>query len=196
MSFTLRRGEISASPGLVGAGRTELLRAMFGLDPVRRGEVSVARVPAPLPGAALAAGGGLLSEDRKQEGLAAVLSSPTISRARVDAGSGWVRVAPPRSQRPPANWIRHSASGAGARARRWRRFPEATSRRSPSPACFISDVDVLLLDEPTRGIDVASKAQIYELMTGSPPGRRLRARAVLIVSSYLPELLGCATGSP
>ncbi|HYM09651.1 MAG TPA: sugar ABC transporter ATP-binding protein [Bryobacterales bacterium] len=192
-SLTLRRGEILGVAGLIGAGRSEMLRAVFGLEAVRRGRIRVATIlgraaegPAP-PAERLGQGVGLLSEDRKGEGLAQSLSlveNLTLSNLRP--------------------YVRHGWLDRGGQARATREWMERLSIRAPGPSAPVESLsggnqqkvalarllhhncDVLLLDEPTRGIDVASKAQIYELV-----GRLAQqGKAILFVSSYLPELLG------
>ena len=185
--LTLCRGEILGIAGLVGAGRTELLRAVFGLDPVRSGRVRIVAEwdNGARPWTRLAQGVGLLSEDRKEEGLALGLSiadNVTLSS-------------------PPARFgvVSRAAQIAATRALGDRLSLRARDPRQPVSELsggnqqkvaiarlLHHDVDVLLLDEPTRGVDVASKADLYQLM-----GELARAgKAVLFVSSYLPELLG------
>ncbi|MEW6073233.1 MAG: sugar ABC transporter ATP-binding protein [Planctomycetota bacterium] len=187
--FELRRGEILGIAGLVGAGRTELVRALFGLDPVRRGEVTVARVRAAraTPARRLAQGLGMLSEDRREEGLALGLSiaaNATLSRLGPFGRGGWL-----------------SRRRQGAAAAEWLARLDIRARDPWQPAAELSggsqqkvalarllhhDVDVLLLDEPTRGIDVASKVAVYRLIGELAA----RGKAILMVSSYLPELRG------
>jgi ribose transport system ATP-binding protein len=187
-SLALRRGEVLGIAGLVGAGRTELVRALFGLDPVRRGAVKVLGVSgAATPAARLGQGVGLVSEDRKGEGLATNLSitdNLTLSKLR---GLGPLGLVLPARQ--------------GAAARRWIERLAIKSHDADQPARDLSggnqqkialarllyhDVDVFLLDEPTRGIDVGSKAQIYALIDELA----LAGKALLMISSYLPELFG------
>jgi ribose transport system ATP-binding protein len=187
-SLTLRRGEILGLFGLVGSGRTELLRAVFGLDPVKRGAVRVGAFVGPAsPAARIAQGVGLLSEDRAGEGVALALSvadNVTMSAAGKLGRLGFF--SPARQAREAASWIeRLSIRCAG---------PEApvgslsggNQQKAALGRLLFRDVDVLLLDEPTRGIDVTSKAQIYRLIADLAA----KGKAILIVSSYLPELLG------
>lgn len=187
-SLTLRRGEVLGIAGLVGAGRTELLRAVFGLDPVRRGSVRVAaHVGAASPAVRWSQGVGMVSEDRKREGLAVGLSiadNLTLSRL---GGFG------------PLGLVLRGRQAAAAR--RWLEPLQIRCRDVGQPVAALSggnqqkvavarllhhDVDVLLLDEPTRGIDVGAKARIYALIDELATS----GRAILLVSSHLPELLG------
>jgi len=194
-SLSLRRGEVLGIAGLVGAGRTELLRAIFGLAPVREGQVLVGVYVGPAtPARRWSQGLGMVSEDRKAEGLALGLSvadNLTLSQLDGMGPPGFVR--PSRQDAAADQWI----ARLGIRCRSPRQPVRALSGGNQQKVALARllhhDVDVLLLDEPTRGIDVGSKAQIYRLIdqlaTGDPTSGR-KPRAVLMVSSYLPELLG------
>jgi ribose transport system ATP-binding protein len=188
-SLALRRGEILGLFGLVGAGRTELLRALFALDPVRRGEVRVAGIAAPArsPRERLRQGLGLLSEDRKEEGLAVSMSlaeNVTLSRLAPFARCGWIRRG---SQASAAQrWIERLAIRCRSPRQRVQELSGGNQQKVALARLLQHDVDVLLLDEPTRGIDVGAKAEIYRLM-----GELAAAgKALLVASSHLPELLG------
>ena len=191
-SFTLRRGEILGISGLVGAGRTETIRCLFGLDKVKQGRVSVAGKPQVraeylTPRTALEYGLDLLSENRKEEGLAVnlpIYANITLSALRRLSKGGWVNLSAEQQQ-----------------ADRWRRELNIKSHNSRQPASSLSggnqqkiaiarllhqDGDVFFLDEPTRGIDVGSKAEIYRLIGQLAA----QGKAIVVISSYLPELLG------
>jgi ribose transport system ATP-binding protein len=187
-SLSLRRGEVLGVAGLVGAGRTELLRTIFGLERVRRGTIRVKSWSGPAsPGRRLEQGLGLLSEDRKGEGLCTELSiaeNLTMSKPPAAGPLGWIR---PRRQRELAQgWLERLGIRARHPGQLVRELSGGNQQKVALGRLLHHDVDVLLLDEPTRGIDVASKAQIYALVD------RLAAegKAVLMVSSQLPELLG------
>jgi ribose transport system ATP-binding protein len=187
-SLTLCRGEILGIAGLIGAGRTELARAVFGLAPVRGGQVAVERVAGPAtPAERLEQGLGLLSEDRKGEGLAQSLSvsdNLTLSRLGPYARRGWLDR---RSQRrAAAGWMERLGIRAAGPDSPVASLSGGNQQKVALARLLHHDCDVLLLDEPTRGIDVASKAQIYDLI-----GRLAQqGKAILFISSYLPELLG------
>ncbi len=192
-SLTLHRGEVVGLAGLVGAGRTELLRCVFGLDPVRHGTVRVGAFVGPAsPAARWRQGVGFLSEDRKREGLALALSvadNVTLSR-REGLGPGPL-VWPARQAAAAARWI----ARLGIRCRgAWQGVGELSGGNQQKVALarlLEHDVDVLLLDEPTRGIDVGAKVAIYRLLDELASGAGGRPpKAILMVSSYLPELLG------
>jgi ribose transport system ATP-binding protein len=188
-SFVLRRGEILGLAGLVGAGRTELLRALFGLEPVARGEIKLAGVVdrGRPPWARLAQGVGLLSERRKEEGLAlrmSAIDNLTLPRLGPCSRFGWVDR---RAQRALAErWIATLGVRGCVPHRPVETLSGGNQQRIALARLLHCDADVLLLDEPTRGVDVGSKAEIYRLM-----GELAReGKAILFVSSYLPELLG------
>jgi ribose transport system ATP-binding protein len=189
-SFALRRGEVLGVFGLMGSGRTEMVRTLFGLDRARSGTITVGDEEEPAQGSPprrLAQGLGYLSEDRKAEGLTLPLSvADNVTLTRLDSCS-----------RAGVLDTRRQAAQAGARAGELK----VKMRGTDQPVGTLSggnqqkvalarllhqDAEVLLLDEPTRGIDVASKAQIYEAIGAAAA----RGKAVLMISSYLPELLG------
>ncbi len=182
-AFTLHRGEVLGIAGLMGAGRTELLRAIFGLDPLRSGKVRLGACMGPAsPARRWAQGMGMLSEDRKSEGLALPLD--IAANVTLSMGGGWVR--PSRLDEAAGRWIER----LGIRCRGPRQGVAELSGGNQQKVALARllhhDVDVLLLDEPTRGIDVGSKAQIH----GVIDELAYAGRAILVVSSSLPELLG------
>ena len=192
VDLTLRRGEILGLAGLVGAGRTELLRAIFGLEPVRRGTVRVGvyaggSAAQGTPARRLAQGVGLLSEDRQGEGLARALSvvdNIMLGWLKPFAALGWLNVGAMR--RAAARWAQRLDIRARDVGQRVEDLSGGNQQKVALARLLHRDVDVLLLDEPTRGIDVASKAQIYQLIGELAA----RGKAILLVSSYIPELLG------
>jgi ribose transport system ATP-binding protein len=191
-SLRLRRGEILGVFGLVGAGRSELVRSLFGLQKVSEGTLSVSGNPdikaAWLdPPRSLSLGMNLLSEDRKSEGLAgtlSVLQNLTLSRLREYTRWGVLHLA--RERASGAQWLNRLSltyHDVGQRA-------DTLSGGNQQKLCIArmlhQDSDILFLDEPTRGVDVGSKAEIYTLV------RELASagKAIVMISSYLPELLG------
>jgi len=186
-TLTLRRGEVLGLAGLVGAGRTELVRALYGLDRVRSGRVQVGTErDRGLPVfRRIAQGFGLLSEDRKGEGLALGLSiEENVTMSREVARCGVLTM---RRRRAQVNALMERV---GIKARDAGRPASALSGGNQQKVALArllhQDAEVLLLDEPTRGVDVGSKVAIYRRI-----GELAAAgKAVLVVSSYLPELLG------
>jgi len=194
-SLKLHRGEVVGIAGLIGAGRTELLRSLFGLDPVRSGQIKLGVYTGQAsPAQRWTQGAGILSEDRKEEGLALDLSiaeNVTLSRLRGFGPLG--TVLPSRQNAATYRWIDKLEIRCRDPRQSVLSLSGGNQQRVALARLLQHDVDVLLLDEPTRGIDVAAKALIYklidELATGSPAEGR-EPKAVLIVSSYLPELMG------
>jgi ribose transport system ATP-binding protein len=187
-SLILHRGEVLGIAGLVGAGRTEFLRAVFGLDPVRHGEVKLGAYVGPnSPARSWAQGMGMVSEDRKSEGLALSLSiadNVTLSRLRGFGPAGLVM--PSRQYLAAGNWIERLQIKCRSSRQAVDSLSGGNQQKVAIARLLQHGVDVLLLDEPTRGIDVGSKAGIYRLIDELA----LQRKAVLMVSSYLPELLG------
>lgn len=194
VNLAVYRGEIVGIAGLVGSGRTELLRVIFGLDPVRRGKVRVGTYQGTAtPTVRWAQGVGYVSEDRKREGLALGLSiAHNLTLPRLDKVGRGPFVWPPREKESTLQWIDNlSIRCEGPFQPVWT-LSGGNQQKVALARLLFSDVDVLLLDEPTRGIDVGSKAQIYRLIAEAAAGSGVarRPKAVLMVSSYLPELLG------
>jgi ribose transport system ATP-binding protein len=189
-SFELRRGEILGIAGLVGSGRTELVRALFGLGGAASGRIAVNGKPVDTrhgrPATRLREGFGYVSEDRKGEGLALPLSvADNLTATRLAAFShrgGWIDLDAQRSG--ARRWI----DALGIRARSpddaVRTLSGGNQQKVAIGRLLHQDAEVLLLDEPTRGIDIGSKAQVYETISRCAD----EGKAVLVVSSYLPEL--------
>ena len=194
-SLCVRRGEVLGIAGLVGAGRTELLRAIFALDRVRSGDVRVGVCAGPSsPSRRWAQGVGMVSENRKEEGLALSLSiADNITLPRLRGLGPGPLVLPSRQRQASRPWIDKIPIKCASPAQSVQALSGGNQQKVAIARLLHADVDLLLLDEPTRGIDVGSKAAIYslidELAVGGSGGGR-RARAVVMVSSYLPELLG------
>ena len=189
VSLSVRAGEIVGLAGLVGSGRTELARAIFGADRFDRGEVLVDGQPVTIhsPRDAIRCGIGLVPEDRKAQALIlglAVRENVTLAGLRSLARYGFIRL--------------------GAERRRVREFVDALRIRTPSVDQKVVNLSggnqqkvviakwlslqpkILIMDEPTRGVDVGAKAEVHHLMS------RLAQRgvAILMISSELPEILG------
>lgn len=192
-TLALRRGEVVGIAGLMGAGRTELLRCIFGLDRVKSGEIKIGAYIGPAsPSRRWAQGVGFLSEDRKQEGLALSMSiAENVTITRLDDYKRFGLLSLKRQSDAVQKWISYLNIRC---INPWQpvfQLSGGTQQKVALARLLNHDVDLLLLDEPTRGIDVAAKASIYKLIdllaTGELGGK---PRAILMVSSYLPELLG------
>ncbi|HYY81888.1 MAG TPA: sugar ABC transporter ATP-binding protein [Actinomycetes bacterium] len=191
VSFDVRHGEIVGLAGLVGAGRSEVARAVFGIDRRDAGEVMVEgrRLPAGSPTAAMAAGVGYVPEDRREQGLVMDLS---IARNASLASLGRLR----RGLLIRAADERRLAADWAARLRlRYARFSDPVAALSGGnqqkvvlAKWLARHPSVLIVDEPTRGIDVATKAEVHRLLSDLAGD----GVAVLMISSELPEILGMA----
>ncbi|MBH0239342.1 sugar ABC transporter ATP-binding protein [Methylobrevis albus] len=188
VSFEVAAGEVFGIAGIVGAGRTELVRAIAGADPVSSGTVEVGGAPVRLrsPADALAAGIVLVPEDRKHQGVTldhtiadniALGNYPRISR------TGWIR--------PSA--VENFARGAIARfgvkgspAQKVSELSGGNQQKVVIAKCISREPKIVILDEPTRGIDVGARAAIYDVISGLAE----RGMAVIVVSSDLDEVLG------
>jgi ABC-type sugar transport system ATPase subunit len=191
VSLRLNRGEIYGLAGLVGSGRTELVRCIFGADPRTSGEVFVGgeRVDIKSPRDAMSAGIALIPEDRRGQSLVQVMS--------VEQNFALAN---------PGAFSNRGVIRGRLRRQEIRRYIDELGIRTPSPDTPVRDLSggnqqkvviarwlhtgacVFLFDEPTRGIDVGAKSEIHDLL------RKLAARgaAVLVISSELPELLALA----
>ena len=190
-SFDLRRGQILGVAGLMGSGRSQLVRSIFGLDEAESGTIK-------LKGKALSARGGApamrlfqglgyLSEDRKGEGLGVTLSvadNVTVTRFSSCSRWGWLNL--PRQHQQSESLIRALGVKARSVAQSVKTLSGGNQQKVALARLLHQDADVLLLDEPTRGIDIGSKVQVYETIARCAAANK----AVLMVSSYLPELFG------
>jgi ribose transport system ATP-binding protein len=191
-SFTLRRGEILGIAGLMGSGRTELVRALFGLLPVSSGTIELRGTTSSprhvSPAARIRQGFGYLSEDRIGEALALPLSvADNLTLTRLSTAvrrAGWLDRR--RQDQRARTWLHRLDIRARSPRQPVRTLSGGNQQKVVIGRLLHQDADILLLDEPTRGIDIGSKAQVYETVARAAA----QGRAVLLVSSYLPELFG------
>jgi ABC-type sugar transport system ATPase subunit len=190
ISFELRRGEVLGIGGLVGAGRSELGAALFGLDRIRAGTMKLGRrvITTRNPRQAMENGVGLLPEDRRLQGLMMQMSVVENTTLAV------------LSRFRSGGLLRHGRETAAMRVVHDRTRLKTTSYEAPVSALsggnqqkvllakwLLVDPEVLYLDDPTRGIDVAAKRDIYEIIDEQAS----RGKGIIFVSSELPELLQC-----
>ena len=191
ISFSLRAGEIVGLAGLIGAGRTETCRAIFGVDPIDAGRIFVAGREARIrsPREAVAAGIALVTEDRQKTGLALRLpiaynvtmaNLPTISRFGVLDGLAQNRVT--------AEYITRLRIRAASGRQAAGRLSGGNQQKVVIAKWLFRHARVFLFDEPTRGIDVGAKAEVFEVMNELARS----GAAVLMVSSEMQELLQVA----
>ncbi|WP_322645534.1 sugar ABC transporter ATP-binding protein [Oerskovia flava] len=189
ISFQVRAGEVVGIAGLVGAGRTELLRAVAGADPYDSGTVTVrgGTLPAKDVGRAIAAGLGHVPEDRKTQGLvlgASVNENIGYATLRSTARSGLVdRSGQRRRAQDVADRLRIRMRDIDQTARD---LSGGNQQKIVFARWVLAGSQVLLLDEPTRGVDVGARVEIYEFINAITAD----GGAVVMVSSDLPEVLG------
>lgn len=189
VSFCLKKGEILGLAGLVGAGRTEVARAIFGADPFESGEIRVHGVSVNVtsPAQAVAAGIGYLSEDRKQFGLVTGMSVrdniAITSLARYTDKLGRV------DENQLADIAQDYTAKLGIRAPSDKQevcvLSGGNQQKVIISKWLLRDCDILIFDEPTRGIDVGAKAEIYGLLNALAA----QGKAIIVISSELPEIL-------
>jgi ribose transport system ATP-binding protein len=187
VTVSLRRGEIFGVAGLVGAGRTELLRSIFGLDYTTAGVVAVKDRPvAKSVRARMNAGFGLLSEDRKGEGLAqdlSIIENTTLGGLRRYTTMGVINLR--RREQVATELIRRVQVKAHSGSQSVAELSGGNQQKVAIARILHQQADILMMDEPTKGIDVGTKAEIYRMMgTLAAEGK-----TIVFVSSYLPELL-------
>jgi ribose transport system ATP-binding protein len=189
VSFEVHAGEVVGIAGLVGAGRTEVVRAVFGADPYDRGVVRVsgAELKRHDVNAAMDAGIGLVPEDRKGQGLvldASVEENLGLVTLRAATRAGLVdRKGQHTAAERIAGQLGVRMAGLGQRVRT---LSGGNQQKVVIGKWLLADTKVLILDEPTRGIDVGAKVEIYQLINELTAA----GAAVLMISSDLPEVLG------
>ncbi|MFJ6675010.1 sugar ABC transporter ATP-binding protein [Actinosynnema sp. NPDC091369] len=191
VSFTVRRGEIVGLAGLIGSGRTEVARAVFGVDRPDAGTVSVDGVglPAGDPRAAIDRGVALVPEDRREQGLVLELSierNASLARLR-EVSPGWI-TRRSRERALAARWARRLSVKAARLADPAATLSGGNQQKVVLGKWLATEPSVLIVDEPTRGIDIGTKVEVHALLSDLA-GQGL---AVLLISSELPEVLGMA----
>ena len=191
ISISVGAGEILGIAGLMGSGRTELARAIFGADPVDAGTVKVGgtTLPGNDPAASIAAGLGFLTEDRKQQGLVLQLSvgeNITLTSLNEFSRHGLLDLAAERER--AGELVEKLHIRATSLDQETMNLSGGNQQKVVLARWLAAGCRVLLFDEPTRGIDVGAKAEIYELI-----GELVeRGVAVVLISSEMSELLGLA----
>jgi ribose transport system ATP-binding protein len=185
LSFEVRGGEIVGLAGLQGSGRTEIAHALFGVEPFTRGEVVLDGKPLTprSPRHAVRAGMALVTEDRKAQGLA--LNQSVAANARLVLDAAMSRSATRRAERLPGILSSLELTSAG-HSQEVRFLSGGNQQKVVLAKWLVTDPRVIILDEPTRGIDVGAKRAVYDLM------RELSAQgvAIILISSELPEVIG------
>jgi ribose transport system ATP-binding protein len=189
VSFTVRRGEIVGFAGLMGAGRTEVARAVFGADPLESGEVRMRGKPLRLssPQDAVQAGIGYLSEDRKHFGLATGMD--VASNITLPSLIRWLKwgvfLNGNAIQRVSQQMVEKLRIKTPALTQTAKLLSGGNQQKVVIAKWLVQDCDVLIFDEPTRGIDVGAKSEIYKLLNDLAA----QGRGIVVISSELPEVL-------
>jgi ribose transport system ATP-binding protein len=188
VSLTLRAGEILGIAGLVASGRTTLARALFGAEPADSGEIRIRgqAVRIDSPASAIRHGIGFLTEDRKRDGLILTLSvKSNIGLASMDRLVRLGVVSRSKEAGLAGRFIRDLQIKAAGPDQPIAELSGGNQQKVILARWLAREADILILDEPTRGVDVASKAEIYRLMSEL----RKRGAGILLISSELPEIL-------
>jgi ribose transport system ATP-binding protein len=189
VSFTVKAGEIVGLAGLVGAGRTEVARSVFGVDKMTAGRIAVDGVELrrPTPRRAIRRGVALVSEDRKESGLSLIHSVRENSSLVV---RGWFARLGFRTPRSEKSAVGQATLAMTVKARSIEQSVWQLSGGNQQKVMFtkwvMSKPKVLIVDEPTRGVDVGAKAQIYDIIRGLARD----GIAILIISSEIEEVMG------
>ena len=189
VSFSVNKGEIVGFAGLMGAGRTEVARAIFGADGLDSGNIFVhgKQVKISSPAAAVRLGLAYLSEDRKRFGLVTRMSvrdNVTLpSWARFASGKFWMRDAALR--KTAGDYVDLLKVKTPTVDQEVRLLSGGNQQKVVIAKWLLRDCDILFFDEPTRGIDVGAKAEIYKLLQGLAD----QGKAIVVISSELPEVL-------
>ncbi len=189
ISFSLHKGEILGLAGLVGAGRTEIARAIFGADPIDEGKIYLEgkEVTIRSPQEAIRLGIGLLTEDRRRYGLVLLMAlreNTTLANLSDVSRAGFLNFS--KERKVASKYVQELAIRTPSVEQLVRNLSGGTQQKVVLAKWLFSKSKVLIFDEPTRGIDVGAKVEIYELMN------QLVARGVgiIMISSELPEILG------
>ncbi|WP_347040857.1 sugar ABC transporter ATP-binding protein [Brachybacterium nesterenkovii] len=188
-NLTVRAGEVVAMSGLIGAGRTELVRMIFGADPHRSGTVSIKGRPMPAhkPSDAISSGIAMVPESRKEQALFldhTVEQNISISTLGSYATAGVLHKSPIRTavrEEMSRLNLRQNAIGLPVRS-----LSGGNQQKAVLARWLMADSDLLILDEPTRGVDIGAKREIYDAINALAE----EGKAILVVSSDLPEAIG------
>ncbi len=188
VSFTLHKGEILGFAGLMGAGRTETVRALFGADPLESGEVYLhgKKVEIRSPSDAVKHGIGYLSEDRKAFGLATGLSvRENTVMAYLEKFTRGLFVNDRQVDKTTSQYVDQIGIKTPSNRQLIKNLSGGNQQKVVIAKWLVRDCQVLIFDEPTRGIDVGAKSEIYKLMNQLAA----QGKSIIMISSELPELL-------
>jgi ribose transport system ATP-binding protein len=186
ISFNIHAGEIAGFYGLVGAGKTELARAIYGVDEYEGEIVFKGKKLQPSPDSAIAAGIALVPEERRSQGLFTILTIrgnvPVMNMAKISR-NGFIDASAER--KVTLEYIEKLKIATNSAEKEAGKLSGGNQQKVVLSKCLFADADLLMLDEPTRGIDVGAKSEIYSLI------RQLsnEGKSIMIFSSELPEVM-------
>ncbi|MCG3207648.1 MAG: Galactose/methyl galactoside import ATP-binding protein MglA [Anaerolineae bacterium] len=186
ISFDVHAGEIVGFYGLVGAGKTEIARAIYGADPYQGDILFKGKKLQPAPDKAIAAGIALVPEERRSQGLFTILTIrgniPVMNMKKISR-NGFINTA--AEQSVTADYIDRLKIATNSAEKEASKLSGGNQQKVVLSKCLFADADLLMLDEPTRGIDVGAKSEIYDII------RRLskEGKSIMIFSSELPEIM-------
>lgn len=189
VGFTLRAGEILGIAGLVGAGRTELAKTLYGCYPWQKGTVCLhgKQVQIRNTGQAIKNGIYYMTEDRKKNGLILLMDvKSNITLSSLKKISRFGRIARGREREVAADYVKKIQIKTPSICQRVRNLSGGNQQKVILSKAMMTEPDVLILDEPTRGIDVGAKKEIYHLINEL----KQRGKAIIMISSEMPEILG------
>ncbi len=189
ISFKARKGEILGFSGLVGAGRSEVMRAIFGIDPYESGEIIVEGKPVRISRSAdsIKNGIAMVSEDRRAEGIIPIRSiRENISLVFMDQFAKFTLIDKKKEEEKADAMMKKLRVKAASPTQEIRTLSGGNQQKAILAKWLMGDTKIMILDEPTRGIDVGSKAEIHQLMCDCAE----EGMAVIMISSELPEIIG------
>ena len=186
LSFDVHEGEIVGFYGLVGAGKTELARAIYGVDPYEGEILFKGKKLPPHPDKVIAAGIALVPEERRSQGLFTILTIrgnvPVMNMKKISR-NGFINA--PQERKVTLEYIDKLRISTSSTEKEASKLSGGNQQKVVFSKCLFADADLLMLDEPTRGIDVGAKSEIYGII------RRLsrEGKSIMIFSSELPEIM-------
>ena len=189
ISFDVRRGEVLGITGLVGAGRTELAQTIYGLHPWSEGEMTLKgkKLHPTSPNQAIREGIYYMTEDRKKNGLVLIMDvRKNISLSALDRISKFDKVDEKQERRICADYIEKINIKTPSQNQKVCNLSGGNQQKVVLSKALMTEPEVLILDEPTRGIDVGAKKEIYNLINHL----KEEGKAIIMISSEMPEILG------
>ena len=186
LNFEIKKGEIAGFYGLIGAGKTELARAIYGVDPYEGEIIFNGKKLAPNPHSAIEAGIALVPEERRTQGLFTILTikdNVPVMNMRKISRNGFINAGQERNI--ALDYKDQLNIATNTIDKETSKLSGGNQQKVVFAKCLFADADMLMLDEPTRGIDVGAKSEIYQII------RDLAAqgKSIMIFSSELPEIL-------